>query len=85
LVQSLGRLEFQEDTGYGKRVLEETTLGGGGYKSIIGGSLRVRLWPGQQAKAAIAVEVHNHVLDTGRPKSSPLGPATTQSSAINYL
>jgi hypothetical protein len=64
---SLGRLEWQEATGYGQRALVETTMGR--YKSIIGARLRARHWHGQLAEAAIAVEVLNLMLGAGRPKS----------------
>ena len=67
LIQSLGRLEWQEATGYGQRALVETTMGR--YKSIIGARLRARHWRGQQAEVAIAVEVLNRMLGAGRPKS----------------
>jgi hypothetical protein len=67
LIQGLGRLDWQEATGYGKRALVETAMGR--YKSIIGARLRARYWRGQQAEAAIAVEVLNRMLGAGRPKS----------------
>ena len=67
LIQSLGRLEWQEATGYGQRALVETTMGR--YKSIIGARLRARHWRGQQPEVAIAVEVLNRMLGAGRPKS----------------
>jgi hypothetical protein len=67
VIQSLGRLEWQEATGYGQRALVETTMGR--YKSIIGARLRARHWRGQQAEVAIAVEVRNRMLGAGRPKS----------------
>jgi len=67
LIQSLGRLDWQEATGYGKRALVESTMGR--YKSIFGARLRARHWRGQQTEAAIAVEVLNRMLGTGRPKS----------------
>ena len=53
MIQSLGRLDWQEATGYGKRALVETTMGR--YKAIIGPRLRARHWLGQQTEAAIAV------------------------------
>ena len=67
LIQSIGRLEWQEATGYGLRAMVETTMGR--YKSIIGARLRARHWRGQQAEVAIAVEVLNRMLGAGRPKS----------------
>jgi transposase len=51
LIQSLGRLDWQEATGYGKRALVETTMGR--YKAIIGPRLRARHWLGQQANALV--------------------------------
>jgi hypothetical protein len=38
-------------------------------KSIIGAQLRARHWRGQQAEAAIAVEVLNRMLGAGRTNS----------------
>jgi hypothetical protein len=67
LIQSLGRLDWQEATGYGKRALVETTMGR--YKSVIGPRLRARHWLGQQVEAAIAVDVLNRMLGAGRPSS----------------
>jgi transposase len=67
LIQSLGRLDWQQATGYGKRALVETTMGR--YKSVIGPRLRARHWPGQQAETAMAVAVLNRMLAAGRPKS----------------
>ena len=67
MIQSLGRLDWQEATGYGKRALVETTMGR--YKAIIGPRLRARHWHGQQTEAAIAVTVLNRMLGAGRPKS----------------
>jgi transposase len=67
LIQSLGRLDWQEATGYGKRALVETTMCR--YKSVIGPRLRARHWLGQQAETAMAVAVLNRMLAAGRPKS----------------
>src|SRR5450830_159687 len=67
MIQSLGRLDWQEATSYGKRALVETTMGR--YKAIIGPRLRARHWHGQQTEAAIAVTVLNRMLGAGRPKS----------------
>jgi transposase len=67
LIQSLGRLDWQQATGYGKRALVETTMGR--YKAIIGPRLRARHWLGQQAEAAMAVAVLNRMLAAGRPNS----------------
>lgn len=41
MIQSLGRLDWQEASGYGKRALVETTMGR--YKAIIGPRLRARM------------------------------------------
>ena len=67
LIQSLGRLEWQEATGYGQRALVETTMGR--YKSIIGARLHARHWRVQQAEVAIGIEVLNRMLGARRPKS----------------
>jgi hypothetical protein len=67
MIQSLGRLGWQEVCGYGKRALVETTMGR--YKAIIGPRLRTRDWRGQQTEAAVAVAVLNRMQGAGRPNS----------------
>ena len=67
MIQSLGRLEWQEAYGYGKRALVKTTMGR--FKAIIGPKLRARDPRGQQAKANAAVAVLNRMLSAGRPNS----------------
>ena len=42
MIESLGRLGWQEACGYGTRALVETTMGR--YKAIIGARLRARDW-----------------------------------------
>jgi len=67
MIQSLGRLDWQEACGYGKRALVETTMGR--YKAIIGPRLRARDRRGQRIEAAVAVAVLNRMLGAGRPTS----------------
>ena len=67
MIQSLGRLGWQEVCGYGKRALVETTMGR--YKAIIGPRLRARDWRGQRTEAAVPVAVLNRMLGAGRPNS----------------
>ena len=67
MIQSLGRLGWQEACGYGKRALVETTMGR--YKAIIGPRLRARERRGQRIEAAVAVAVLNRMLGAGRPNS----------------
>ncbi len=67
LMAAKGRLGWQEETGYGRRSLVETTMGR--YKTIIGPGLRARSLPGQRAEAAVGVAVLNRMLDAGRPNS----------------
>ena len=67
MIQSVGRLEWQEAFGYGKRALVETTMGR--YKAIIGPKLRARDQRGQQAEANAAMAVLNRILSAGRPNS----------------
>jgi hypothetical protein len=67
MIQSLGRLGWQEASGYGTRALVETTMGR--YKAIIGPRLRARDWRGQRTEAAVAVAVLNRMLSAGRPNS----------------
>ncbi len=65
LIESIGRLGWQEIRSYGKRALVETTMGR--YKAIIGTRLRARDWRGQKTEAAIGVAVLNRMLAAGRP------------------
>lgn len=67
MIQSLGRLDWQEACGYGKRALVETTMGR--YKATIGPRLRARDRRGQRIEAAVAVDVLNRMLGAGRPNS----------------
>ena len=67
MIQSLGRLGWQEACGYGTRALVETTMGR--YKAIISARLRARDWRGQRTEAAVAVAVLKRMLGAGRPKS----------------
>ena len=67
IIQSLGRLGWQEACGYGTRALVETTMGR--YKAIIGPRLRASDWRGQRAEAAVAVAILNRMLSSGRSKS----------------
>jgi len=65
MIQSLGRLGWQESVGYGKRALVETTMGR--YKAIIGPRLRARDGRAQRIEAAVAVAALNRMLSAGRP------------------
>lgn len=67
MIQSLGRLEWQEAYGYGKRALVKTTMGR--FKAIIGPKLRACDPRGQQAEANAAVAALNRMLSAGRPNS----------------
>ena len=66
-VAALGRLGWQEVTGYGKRALVEAAMGR--YKSIVGSRLRARNDAGQLTETCIGVEVLNRMLAAGRPNS----------------
>jgi len=66
-VAALGRLGWQEATGYGKRALIETTMGR--YKAIIGPLLRARNDAGRCAEAAVGAVVLNRMLAADRPNS----------------
>jgi transposase len=66
-VAALGRLGWQEATGYGKRALIETTMGR--YKAIIGPRLRARDDAGRRTEAAVGAVVLNRMLAAGRPNS----------------
>jgi transposase len=67
MIAEQGRLAWQIATDYGRRFLEETTMGR--YKSLIGPRLRARGFAGQQTEAAIGVAVLNRMLAAGRPDS----------------
>ena len=67
MINTEGRLAWQEATGYGRRALVETTMGR--YKSIIGPRLKSRGFEAQKAEAAIGVAVLNRMLAAGRPNS----------------
>ena len=67
MINTEGRLAWQEATGYGQRALVETTMGR--YKSLIGPRLRSRGFEAQQTEAAIGVAVLNRMLAAGRPNS----------------
>ena len=73
-IESLGRLGWQEITGYGRRALVETAMGR--YKSIIGPRLRARGEAGQRTEAVIGVAVLNRMLAAGRPNSVRRAPST---------
>jgi len=62
-----GRMKWQVVTGYGKRALVETAIGG--YKAIIGRRLRARSLGAQQTEVAIGCTVLNRVLACACPKS----------------
>ena len=64
---SLGRMGWQEVTGYGRRALVETAMGR--YKGIIGARLRARGEAAQRTEAIVGVAVLNRMLDAGRPNS----------------
>ena len=66
-IESLGRLGWQEVTGYGKRALVETAMGR--YKSLIGERLRSRGDAARRTEAVVGVAVLNRMLDAARPNS----------------
>jgi hypothetical protein len=66
-IASLGRLGWQEVTGYGSRALVENAMGR--YKSTIGERLRSRGEAAQRTEAIVGVAVLNRMLGAGRPNS----------------
>ena len=66
-IASLGRLGWQEVTGYGKRALVETAMGR--YKSLIGERLRSRGDAARRTEAVVGAAVLNRMLDAARPNS----------------
>ena len=67
MIASLGRLGWQEVTGYGKRALVETAMGR--YKSLIGERLRSRGDAARRTAAVIGAAVLNGMLDAARLNS----------------
>ena len=65
LMAERGRIGWQRATGYGRRNHAETTMGR--YKHLIGPKLRARTLPGQRGEVAIAVNVLNGMIRTGKP------------------
>jgi len=74
MMESLGRLGWQEAAGYGKRSLVETAMGR--YKTIIGARLRSRRPDAQRCEAAIGVAVLNRMMALARPNSVRAAAAT---------
>jgi len=66
-IRADGRMKWQVTTGYGKRSLVETAIGG--YKSIIGPRLRAGSLGAQQTEVAIGCAALNRMLACARPKS----------------
>jgi hypothetical protein len=66
-VAALGRLGWQQVSGYGRRALVETTMGR--YKALIGTRLRARNDAGRRTEAAVGAVVLNRMLAAGRPNS----------------
>jgi hypothetical protein len=73
LMESLGRLGWQEPSGYGKRYLVETAMGR--YKGIIGVRLRSRNLAAQECEASIGVAVLNRMTEAGGQNSVRTGGA----------
>ena len=67
MINTEGRLAWQEATGYGQRARVETTMGR--YKSIIGPRLKSQGFAVQETEAVIGVAVLNRMLAAGRPNS----------------
>jgi hypothetical protein len=67
MIASLGRLGWQEVTGYGKRALVETAMGR--YKGLIGERLRSRGDAARRTEAVVGAAVLNRMLDAARPNS----------------
>ena len=65
MVAALGRLGWQEVTGYGRRALVETMMAR--YKTFIGPRLRARHDAGRRMEAAVGADVLNRTHEAGRP------------------
>ena len=68
MIDSLGRMGWQEVTSYGRRTLVETAMGR--YKGIIGARLRARGEAAQRTEAIVGVAALNRMLDAARPNSA---------------
>ena len=66
-IASLGRLGWQEVTGYGKRALVETAMGR--CKWLIGERLRCRGGAARHAEAVVGAAVLNRMRDAARPNA----------------
>ena len=75
MMESLGRLGWQDASGYGKRSLVETAMGR--YKHIIGARLRSRNPRAQECEAAVGVAVLNRMMAAARPNSVRAGVEAT--------
>ena len=67
MVAALGRLGWQEVSGYGRRALVETAMGR--YKALIGPRLRARSEAGRRTEAAVGAVVLDCMLTAARPNS----------------
>jgi hypothetical protein len=82
MIASLGRMGWQEVTGYGRRALVETAMGR--YKGIIGARLRARGEAAQRTEAIVGVAVLNRMLDAGRPNSVRRPAAAAQTHRLRH-
>ena len=67
MISSLGRMRWQEITGYGQRALVETAMGR--YKALIGERLRCRGDAARRTEAVVGAAVLNCMLGAARPNS----------------
>ena len=67
MIDSLGRIGWQEVTGYGRRALVETAMGR--YKGLIGERLRSRGDAARRTEAVVGAVVLNRMLDAARPNA----------------
>ena len=72
---ALGRLGWQEVTGYGRRALVETTMGRD--KALIGARLHARNDAARRTEAAVGAVVLNRMIAAGRPNSVRSARAAT--------
>ena len=74
-IGQLGRMAWQNLTGYGKRARVENAIGN--YKSTNGSTLRLRNFANQKTEVKIGCGVRNRMLQTPRPKSVRVKVETT--------
>jgi hypothetical protein len=69
-------MRWQKASGYGRRSLVETAIGG--YRHLIGPKLHARTRPSQKSEVAIAVGVLNTMIQVRAPSLTSVSPASPE-------